>query len=828
MKRIMVILICIFLMFSTFASIFVSSEPLGSYSEYSSGSDGSLVYAGTIYNMVWSNNEGTVHNTENYLDVGQQKLGTIYNIKRAFLFFDTSSIPSNAIISSATIKLYGKEDHSSTDFNIVIQKGSSGHPVDPLQTDDYDKDWYSGEGNDQFHTSSFLTTGYNTITLNSNGINWIEKGSGAKTKFCIRSSRDKTPTSPTGDEYVYFYSANNADSFKPKLTVEYNCPPNTPTKPSGPTSGYIETSYTYQTMAIDPDLDQVWYWFDWGDGANSGWIGPYMSGATGSSSHSWSSTGTYSVKSKAKDVPNGAESGWSDALEVTISVPNSAPNTPSIPSGPQSGVTGESYEYSTSATDVDGDQVYYWFDWDDGTNSGWVGPYNSGQEGSATHAWNTPGTYNIKAKAKDTNNAESGWSDELTIVLTQGSNEAPNIPSKPNGPTSGSAGASYSYKTSTTDPEGNQVYYWFDWDDGTNSGWVGPYNSGQEGSATHAWNTPGTYQIQAKAKDTNNAESGWSERLTVTMKLVNDPPEKPNKPKGPERIIAETNYQYTGHSSSDPDNDKISLRFDWDAEGSHKYSDWINIIYNWDVTMDNIWVFEDDDDDFIMPICIKVQVKDEHGLKSEWSDGLYIKIQPHGPHLIDGKLYVYVVYAWGGDLGITDTDKMDQLKTSTEKGCEYICKEIGIPLDSIEVIDKRDELVWNTQNDLDKYSSSRTILRHLADEFDYLLIDSNGNRIDNRIVFGWTAKGGDHTGMAQRTGHFATARNSFTFLIDKDELAMHELGHCFGAPDHGYIFWPWSDVYKCRMNYVFLLFGLTNKLCNSCIKTIKTQITAPN
>ena len=59
--------------------------------------------------------------------------------------------------------------------------------------------------------------------------------------------------------------------------------------------------------------------------------------------------------------------------------------------------------------------------------------------------------------------------------------------------------------------------YWFDWGDGTNSGWVGPYASGATVSATHSWTSQGSYQIKVKAKDTSDTESVWSDPLAVSM-----------------------------------------------------------------------------------------------------------------------------------------------------------------------------------------------------------------------------------------------------------------------------------------------------------------------
>jgi len=96
-------------------------------------------------------------------------------------------------------------------------------------------------------------------------------------------------------------------------------------------------------------------------------------------------------------------------------------------------------------------------------------------------------------------------------------NLAPLKPSTPNGPLSGETGIEYTYTTITTDPDDDQVFYNWDWEDGSNSGWIGPYNSGDEASASHIWNIKGMYDIRVKAKDANGRESKWSDSLHVTM-----------------------------------------------------------------------------------------------------------------------------------------------------------------------------------------------------------------------------------------------------------------------------------------------------------------------
>jgi hypothetical protein len=103
------------------------------------------------------------------------------------------------------------------------------------------------------------------------------------------------------------------------------------------------------------------------------------------------------------------------------------------------------------------------------------------------------------------------------IKVSQRNGTLPPLKPTINGPTTGTVNNEYPYTSSTTDPEGNQVFYWFDWADGTNSGWLGPYNSGEECNAFHTWTSKGDYDIKVKAKDTKGAESDWSDPLPITM-----------------------------------------------------------------------------------------------------------------------------------------------------------------------------------------------------------------------------------------------------------------------------------------------------------------------
>ncbi len=69
-----------------------------------------------------------------------------------------------------------------------------------------------------------------------------------------------------------------------------NKAPETPSIPSGPTSGVINTEYTFTSSAEDPNEDGVAIRFDWGDGDTSALSFWVPSGDSVSMSHSWSLT----------------------------------------------------------------------------------------------------------------------------------------------------------------------------------------------------------------------------------------------------------------------------------------------------------------------------------------------------------------------------------------------------------------------------------------------------------------------------------------------------------------------------------------------------------
>jgi len=96
-----------------------------------------------------------------------------------------------------------------------------------------------------------------------------------------------------------------------------NDPPETPATPDGPAKGKIHVQHTYSSSSTDTNNDMLYYFFSWGDGFDSGWLGPYQPGEPVEASHTWTEQASYEIKVIVQDS-NGTRSAWSDPFPVTM------------------------------------------------------------------------------------------------------------------------------------------------------------------------------------------------------------------------------------------------------------------------------------------------------------------------------------------------------------------------------------------------------------------------------------------------------------------------------------------------------------------------------
>ncbi|MBE3122540.1 MAG: right-handed parallel beta-helix repeat-containing protein [Thermoplasmata archaeon] len=109
----------------------------------------------------------------------------------------------------------------------------------------------------------------------------------------------------------------------------------------------------------------------------------------------------------------------SDTSDSTFSINNHQNYPPEFLqiSGPSAGGNGILFNFTVNATDPEGDQISYKWDWGDGNVTDWLGSFNSSEPFATSYAWASDGNYSIRVKAKDIGGGESNWSEIHPISI---------------------------------------------------------------------------------------------------------------------------------------------------------------------------------------------------------------------------------------------------------------------------------------------------------------------------------------------------------------------------------------------------------------------------
>mgnify|MGYP001570676229 FL=1 len=169
---------------------------------------------------------------------GKNLISGNYNISRLFLPFNTSAIPSNASVVSASISVYVTSttdlDNDGDDYINVVQTSQPNSTT--FTTADYD---LAGAVSNPTTgataidlTAGFTASAYNTFTLNSTGISWIKTGgqnsacgtTTGVTCLGLREGHDIINSAYTGtgnNSIIVSTSEEAGTSQDPYLTVTY-------------------------------------------------------------------------------------------------------------------------------------------------------------------------------------------------------------------------------------------------------------------------------------------------------------------------------------------------------------------------------------------------------------------------------------------------------------------------------------------------------------------------------------------------------------------------------------------------------------------------------
>ncbi len=108
---------------------------------------------------------------------------------------------------------------------------------------------------------------------------------------------------------------------------------------------------------------------------------------------------------------------WGNPNLGMTPISGSVPQIPQTPEGIESGEINLDYDFTTSTTDPEENQLFYMWDWGDGRYSEWIGPFESGEEISANHTWGDEGNFLVRVKAKNELGMISAWSDPLSVLI---------------------------------------------------------------------------------------------------------------------------------------------------------------------------------------------------------------------------------------------------------------------------------------------------------------------------------------------------------------------------------------------------------------------------
>ena len=151
------------------------------------------------------------------------------------------------------------------------------------------------------------------------------------------------------------------------------------------------------------------------DNCNNIWDDEYPSGGNYWDDYTGSDNDGDGIGDSSYNIPGDGNEDRYPLMSPWVGDENQPPNKPTI-TGPSNGKVGINYNYTVSTLDPDEDNIWYYIDWGDNTNTGWIGPFESGEDITQSHNWSIQDSYIIKCKVKDSEDAESDW-QYLDVII---------------------------------------------------------------------------------------------------------------------------------------------------------------------------------------------------------------------------------------------------------------------------------------------------------------------------------------------------------------------------------------------------------------------------
>jgi cytochrome c len=222
--------------------------------------------------------------------------------------------------------------------------------------------------------------------------------------------------------------------------------------------------------------------------------------------------------------------------------PNRAP-TVTASRNPTGDVTpGTAIAFHAEGSDPDGDQLSYSWSFGDGAVSGQQDP---------THTYTQPGTYTVTVSVTD---GELTASDTASVTVTSASNQPPTVTASRTPAGNVRVGNPIAFTATGSDPDGDQLTYEWDFDDGTTS---------NEQNPTKAYIAAATRNARVTVSDGKGGTA--SATLTVVVQ-ANRNPSAAGLTMTPQAGFAPLQVQWGG-AATDPDGAGHTLTYAWDLDG---------------------------------------------------------------------------------------------------------------------------------------------------------------------------------------------------------------------------------------------------------------------
>jgi len=221
--------------------------------------------------------------------------------------------------------------------------------------------------------------------------------------------------------------------------------------------------------------------------------------------NSWTNE-SYQFITEAAPTGGGGPPGGSGSTIIIGVSQNNPPETSNKPLGPIFIEIDTEYIYSSSTFDVDGDQIRYRFDWDDGNISDWSDFVGSNTSLSMSYYWSSISVYAVRVIAQDVNGLNSSWSPALNVTVSQ---TDIGIPPVANINVSGNVSVNETIVFDASDGydlDGMIISYHWEFGDG---------ETGNGISLAHEYKNPGEYAVTLRVTD--NDGNIYNESIFVTV-----------------------------------------------------------------------------------------------------------------------------------------------------------------------------------------------------------------------------------------------------------------------------------------------------------------------